>query len=323
MFKNSKKLFYSIVIIAVYLVGYFTNWFINDLNFSKDRVSQVREDSSEYKYINPLLFVANSEIDYPELDPLKKRLNKYIDQSINDKKAENISVYFRLMDTGKWTGVYEDKRYSPASMLKVVTLMAILKKASNSGNNILNVKKYYNYQEDGVQYYKPTPLKNGYYDILTLLQQMIIHSDNTAMNLVDEDNIGEIIQLYGDLKIDSPIGSPKDFMTPREYSRFFRTLYNSTYLPREYSEQTLNLLTHTSFDNGLRAGVPPEILISHKFGEQTFVESGKIESRELHDCGIVYHPREPYLLCVMTQGQDFSQLESVIGGISKIVFEYY
>ena len=43
--------------------------------------------------------------------------------------------------------------------------------------------------------------------------------------------------------------------------------------------------------------------------------------RQLHDCGIIYYPNNTYLLCIMTRGKDFKQLESVIAGISKTVYE--
>jgi hypothetical protein len=42
--------------------------------------------------------------------------------------------------------------------------------------------------------------------------------------------------------------------------------------------------------------------------------------QHFHDCGIVYYPKHPYLLCVMTQGQDPETLENAIAEISKFTY---
>ena len=62
--------------------------------------------------------------------------------------------------------------------------------------------------------------------------------------------------------------------------------------------------------------------MAHKFGENTDIDltTGTQVDKELHDCGIVYVPQKPYLLCVMTRGQDFNSLTNVISSISKIVY---
>ena len=319
---KQKIVFFTIAFITFFLMGFFfNNYSSSKRSMSDDSTTQIREDSSEYKYVNPLLFASDFEVKYSELDDLQEKLEKYIDDKKNKNGVESVSVYFREMDSGKWTGIVEDDSYAPASMLKVVTLIAVLKKASLDPS-ILTQKKYYEYEDNSGQYYKSKPLQTGLYNVLTLLQQMIVYSDNTAMDLVDQDNILDIVELYKDLKLSSPIGSPENFMSPRSYSRFFRALYNATYLTRNYSEQALKLLTYTSFEKGLRQGVPTNIEISHKFGEYTSLEDGVIKYRELHDCGIIYHSSQPYLLCVMTKGDDFLSLEKIIGDISKIVFEY-
>jgi len=111
-------------------------------------------------------------------------------------------------------------------------------------------------------------------------------------------------------------------MSPEIYSRLFRALYNATYLPDIESEQAFELLSQTDFNGGLVQGISASMTVAHKFGEHTEVENGKTIDRELHDCGIVYYPNQPYFLCVMTRGQDFPTLEKIIGNISKSVFDY-
>ena len=77
------------------------------------------------------------------------------------------------------------------------------------------------------------------------------------------------------------------------------------------------------FPQGLQAGVPTDIEVAQKFGErQVFTPQGDLTERELHDCGIVYHANEPYVLCIMTRGKDFNTMTSNIKDISKIVYDH-
>ncbi|MES2965841.1 MAG: serine hydrolase, partial [Bdellovibrionota bacterium] len=99
------------------------------------------------------------------------------------------------------------------------------------------------------------------------------------------------------------------------YSSIFRILFNATYLDAKHSSMALDLLTRSKFMKGLRAGLPTDIKIAHKFGERGFGDDF-----QLHDCGIVYVPKTPYLLCVMTRGKAFDDLSEAIRNISDVVY---
>jgi hypothetical protein len=74
------------------------------------------------------------------------------------------------------------------------------------------------------------------------------------------------------------------------------------------------------YPGGLRAGVPPAVAVAHKFGEWQLEED--VPAREqLHDCGIVYEPHRPYLLCIMTRGREFATLPGVIAELSRATYE--
>ncbi len=323
--KNKNVLFGGgifILCLVCILIGFFLYKYGEKLGLIVETHEvQVREDSSEYKYINPLLFLSNTEEKYAGLNPLKKMYEKYIDEKMEEGEVLNISVYFKKVNNGEWTGVREEEVYAPSSMLKIATLMAYLKDASEDPD-LFAKKSYYKSKGGEGQYYKPIALGPGYYSDLVLLQQMIVQSDNDATEIIQEDHVEQILNLHKELKMVSPVDSPEDFMSPRTYSRFLRTLYNATYLSRTYSEQALKLLSLSSFEKGLKAGVPSDIVVAHKFGEHTSLKDGVLQNRELHDCGIIYSPKEPYLLCIMTKGKDFPVLEKVISDISRMTFEF-
>ena len=106
-------------------------------------------------------------------------------------------------------------------------------------------------------------------------------------------------------------------MTVKTYASFFRILYNGTYLTQRDSEHLLSLLSQSSFTQGLIAGLPTDMVVAHKFGEASLPDG----THQLHDCGIVYKPNQPYLICVMTKGTNFNTLAGVISHISKTVYK--
>lgn len=149
---------------------------------------------------------------------------------------------------------------------------------------------------------------------------MIIYSDNQAANtLINHIDINILNKIYLDLGIKSPEdGQPENFMSVRDYASFFRILYNASYLNRDMSEQALKILTHSQFNQGLSAGVPTQVPVAHKFGERVI-----LGDKQLHDCGIVYKENMPYLLCIMTRGNDFNKMSSTIREISGLVYSEF
>ena len=66
-------------------------------------------------------------------------------------------------------------------------------------------------------------------------------------------------------------------------------------------------------------GVPFGIKVSHKFGERKNIDLANSDE-QLHECGIIYFPKHPYLLCVMTRGENFQQMSSFIADTSRLVY---
>lgn len=315
-------------IILLVPVAFAVGWISSNLYF-KDKISNyypkpVRENPANYKYINPPLYADNSEAVYPELNQLKNKLSKYIKKTEGQNNIDRVSVYFRDLNTNMWTGVDEDAKYIPSSMLKVLTLITYLKLIEDSPD-ILNQKLPYTQTTNTDQHYVPEQrLENGVYNIEVLLGQSIVYSDNDAHDALTSPIEKNIADFYQRMQLSSLPSRLDNFFSSREMSRIFRTLFNSSYLSESYSEQALELLTRTNFNRGLVAGVDPNIIVAHKFGEYTEPSNSLEDTRkkQLHDCGIVYYPNKPYVLCVMTEGDSFDDLEGVIKDISRIAFVY-
>ena len=148
---------------------------------------------------------------------------------------------------------------------------------------------------------------------------MIVDSDNTSSTLLTEHIDKTVLQnIMIDLEITSLDESTSFTISPRLFSRFFSILYNSTYLSRANSEYALELLTKSTFTEGIYSSIPTDITVAHKFGENTFIDSDGIHKAQLHECGLIYR-NEPYLLCVMTEGTSQDTLPNVIQTLTKTV----
>lgn len=295
---------------------------------------QVREDSAGYSFINPLLFTITEGTNVSsEYRPLKDIISDYADRALADNDASDISIYFRSLNTSEWISINEDETFSPASMLKVVTLIAIMREAETNRSLLETSVALRGEDEDlvdsQVRYPVEDPIRSGRsYTVQTLVDHLIIDSDNVAnnalINLIGKEKINKT---YEDMRLPVPSINGRGY-TAEEYSHLFRALYNATYLSRSVSEKVLDLLSKTKFDHGLVAGIPEGTVISHKFGIKTVLSPNPtqttpvVEYRELHDCGIVYYPDSPYFLCVMTRGSDFDNLEKVIQNVSQLVWGY-
>lgn len=273
-----------------------------------------------YKYISPLLECEsyNGSLDY-NFPEIQKKTKKIIDSHIAKKNVDLVSLYLRDLNNGPWMAINGENKFSPASLLKVPLMMAYFRLAEED-ETLLNKKLVVqNYQEEVSPNILPqkTVQAGEEYSVEELISYMIKYSDNVAANtLLTNISTRDIENIYNDFGLKVPgSGETENFMTVMEYSSFFRTLYNASYLNRKMSEKALKLLTSPTFTQGIVAGLPRETLVAHKFGERVFENK-----KQLHDCGIIYSNKGNYLLCIMTKGDDFKKMEEAIANISKNVF---
>jgi len=163
-------------------------------------------------------------------------------------------------------------------------------------------------------------LPNQSYSYQELIERMIAYSDNNATILLSKGIQEDVfLRPYEDLGIAPPLlQNGEYYLRVKDYATFFRVLFNASYLSREYSEKALGVLLKSEYQQGLVAGIPADIRVAHKFGERIWEDTNE---HQLHDCGIVYYPNRPYLLCVMTRGKDFTPLGEVIADISSLVYK--
>ncbi|MFA5187447.1 MAG: serine hydrolase [Patescibacteria group bacterium] len=318
---KSAVVFVSLVLLS-FSAGFYSGRFF-DFGIKKEWFQQRQKGG--YKFINPLLECEDIFDDTlpAEYKQMKKSLANEVDRLMNGS-VHHISLYFRDLNNGDYYGFNEKEKFTPASLLKVPVMIAYLKLAERDPR-LLDKEVVFHEKEDlvaeilGAQ--TGVSLVDGQkYTIEELIRIMIQESYNPAAYLL-LDNIGqeELAKVFTELGLKAPVADEiENFMTVREYASFFRILYNATYLNKEMSEKALSILAGSKFGDGLVAGAPLELAVSHKFGVRQLEDV-----IQFHDCGVVYYPENPYLICIMTRGRELNSQTEAVRKLSKKVYGIY
>lgn len=234
-------------------------------------------------------------------------------------------VYFRDLHAGPTFGIDANEPFLPMSLLKLPVMVAVLK-AGEANPALLEEKiKTPASFAMNVQLMEPgeTLAPNHEYTVSELLEYMIAYSDNKALGMlsdwlalrVGDEAVRDVMVELGLVRREDEL--PDLSITPKTYSTILRILYSASYLTPEYSQKALELLTKTKFRDGLTYSTPEGVLVAHKFG----IREDPGVDVQLHDCGIVYHPAGPYLLCVMTRGENYKEQAHFIQSVAEQVYD--
>lgn len=304
---------------AVFLFLFFSSSKEKVLSPSRELV----QENSKYPHIRPLILPWDQKLNRTqELFPFRNVIDASIAKLVQEKKVEVVAYYFRDLNNGPYFGINIDQSFSLASLLKVPVLMSYYRWAEQDPSIL---KKKLVFYESNVKRIDENPLTKPKtrlqpgetYIVEDLIEKMITESDNDSFQLLVENiDVGLLADPYN--LTESEIDSKDDDYSGslRRYSTFLRAIYNASYLSRPYSEKAMQVLARSEFKEGIVAGLPKGIEVAHKFG----VRESK-DTHQLHDCGVVYYPNNPYLICIMTKGKDIRDLSSVIKQLSILTYK--
>ena len=272
-----------------------------------------------YSYVKPLMFVDN-ECEAEDLLPIKQNISKIIEGLKVSGDLISASVYLKDYSKNEWMGINENEKYNPGSLLKVPELITFLK-MEEEHPGLLEKKLIYNhpFTTDKKPVILSQSIQLGHtYTIKELLTYMIVNSDNNATQLLNANiDVKTFKKIFTDVGLEAPDWNSSDYpISAKDYSLFMRVLYNASYLSDEDSEFAAELLSKSDFRNGLIKDLPAYLKMAHKFGE-----SGNGKETELHESAIIYLDKRPYLLTVMTRGNDINKLPQVLSQISDIIYQ--
>lgn len=282
-------------------------------------------------YVNPgVACTRETAITADTYARLENEVRTFIAESRADGKVERASVVVRALRDGPTLSVDEYDTFAPASLLKLPLVLAFFRFEEDDPGFLRRLLPYARSEvshfeiPDQIEAPRGGLREGRSYSIEELMLNTIVHSDNLAYylllehgNFVVPEGKERIHRTFQEIGILDPKTFTDETVSARGYANVFQALYNASFLNVRESEKVLSWLVQSHFDKGIVAGVPADVPVGNKFGERVLPDGTK----QLHDCGIVFFPDNPYSVCVMTQGADFDELRAVIRQISRMVYD--
>jgi beta-lactamase class A len=277
-----------------------------------------QENNNNQTLLNPTVVSKQASHFIINFQPLRSQFDE-----IQKKYPQHTYIYFSYLNNAAWVGVNERELFTGASTVKVPLAMTLLRSVEQG---LIDLHTTYSLEQQDLNkdfgdLYKVGAGKN--YSLEELMTYMLQDSDNTAANAVMKslNRIGlssPLDEVYRAMGWDYNVfgEQPKyDKITVKLLSNMFLALYNATFISPEHSQMILDKLTHTRFNEKIMAGIPEGIVVAHKVGiapnQETFV-----------DCGIVYAPRRPYIICLGSNGGDEEKATAFMKEVSAATYQY-
>lgn len=231
-----------------------------------------------------------------------------------DPMGDNIELYFEYLPTGTSIGINSGNNFFAASLFKLPVVMAYYRHKEQvpfEGDYKVRLTTDMLDNRFGDLWQKGV----GYEINLDEASRLALEkSDNTAAKalgaIITQDDFDDV---YLGVDVDLQIASEGAVMTAKKYSSILKALYYSSVLTKDDSEKILGYLTHSDFNDKLVAGIPKNIVVAHKIGV--------IDQQYYMDCGIIYAPFRPYILCMVSKGSE-DDARQRIGSISKTIYNF-
>jgi beta-lactamase class A len=247
--------------------------------------------------------------------PLRKSLQDKF-SSLGDAKQ---SFYFEYLPDGTSIRIGADQQLVAASLIKVPLVMNLFKAYELKR---IDIDKPMTVTQSELDDAYGTLWQRGAGFQLTLrqaAQYALEQSDNTATHFIF-DHMQNVLsydeQSLARLDVDQNTDNGQAVITARAYSSVLKSLYFSSYLEKKESNEVLGYLTHSAETERLTKRLPNNVKVAHKNGvynnDENWAES---------DCGMVYVPHRPYMLCVMV-GLPQEQADAFIADVSKTVYDF-
>jgi len=294
-------------------------WFSIKLQSKRGEGQQNTQDPQKaYPYLSARILAENKNDTFVGFMPLREQLRKYV----SENGPETIRFYFEYLPSGSSIGINEKEEFPLASLFKVPIVIGayeLIESGKITSDTIVTIRESDLDMTSGRLWEKGAGTKLTVKEAIDLT---LIESDNTAVhvlyNLLPPE---KIIDLFQDL--DVQIGQAEDGFvyaigSAKSYSSILRALYLSIFLTKDHSNEILEMLTRTKFNDRLQGGIPNDIKVAHKIGDYKRNDTGGFV---FSDCGIVYVPKRPYILCIMGQGSE-EEAKEHISFLSRMVYGY-
>lgn len=268
--------------------------------------------SDQYPLLASRIFVDNPNDVIVNFSKLRQDLRQEL-----SNLGYNYSFYFEYLPSGTSIKINQEVPMVGASLLKVPLIMNLFR-AAEQGKIDLN--QTLTIQEGDIDRRSGQLWQKGAGAQITVREaarETIVQSDNTAVNMLiaaSANDFDLFQQSIDELDINLSVENENQTtLGAQAYSSVLKCLYLSCFLNYGDSQQIMDWLTEAQSPPRLRGGVPDDIKLAHKYG----TSAGRSES----DCGIVFVPKRPYIICMMVDAPP-EQANVIISDVSRKIYNY-
>ena len=310
----------SLLLAGAGLLLFGLGWSAHGWRHAAAKLADRRVRLGGYRLIGPLLDVELPEGYRRDHEPIPFRdeVERFVGEAVRSGRVREMSVYYRDLVDGSWFGVNEDRRYDPASMMKVPVMVAWLKRAEKDPQVLQQVLVFDERTYPGSDQILPAErslLPRGRYTVDELLRHMLSYSDNKAMWLLfnglqpqELDRVLDGMDVANELD-----GAEQRHQRPGILGVLPGPVQRGLPRPRHVREGA-RAARAPGFPRGIVAGVPRGVTVVRRSSARPRSARGL----QLHEFGIVYHPSGPYILGIMTVGGDWDAQAKVLRDLSAL-----
>lgn len=242
---------------------------------------------------------------------LRNDLYAFIEAQQEKGSLIHLSIYFRDLEDGPVFGIGELDPFAPTGALKLPLAMALFDIAAEQEAPLLDERIRVGNTEELMT-------------VSTLMFYMLTYDDDASFDVLNayvqtKPGLKERVQQsFQSVGLIDPRQPEEPILTVRGYASLVRMLYHASYVSMRDSNLLLEWLAASPDKNGIARGVPKEIEVAHRFGRRAAEQN---KGQRLHDCGIVYYPDNPYLLCVVVETNEESVAMYVLKTVSEMVYK--
>lgn len=229
------------------------------------------------------------------------------------------AVAIKNLKTGEAFYMNEDRVFEAASLYKL-WVMALSYKLIESGKldpdkkfdkDITELNETFDIATESAE------LTEGTFtlEVKNALRQMITISHNySALALTQELGVARLSKFVKENGfINSKVQNPP-LTTARDIEYFYEKLYSGQLGNKKTTSAMLSLLKSQQINDRLPRYLPRSVSVAHKTGELDYVK---------HDAGIVFAPKGPYIIVVMSESKDPDEAVEQEALLSKAVYQYF
>lgn len=245
-------------------------------------------------------------------------------KALLDNVPGNVGFYYKDLITGETIGFNENNSFIAASVIKIPVFIEILrqiKEGKINEDDLVEVKRQDKVPSCGALTYMHDGLQVTIEDLYTL---MIIHSDNTATNIlikmVGIENTNNTLRELGCntttlnrllFDVEAKKKGKENYITPFEIGYLLEKVYRGEIISKSISEEIERVLMMQRLRHKIPYLLPKNLVIGHKTGEDDGIT---------HDVGIIYTNR-PFVFCFTSNETDVIKAEKALREMALICYK--